>query len=401
MNSILSRTEHEKTMISFLKQFNKHDEKSKKCVYIYGPSGCGKTTFAKTILNKLNYDVITYDAGDTRNKNIVDSINVSNMSDKNIMSIFNKKTLNIAILMDEIDCMNNGDKGGINSLIKLIRPKKTKKQKSEDVTHVPIICIGSNAQDKKLKELMKCCIVIELKGPTPLQMKSLMIANVPAYSHLSSSVRDLKKMNQLIQLEKNNFKGDIQMMFYTNVHEDSKQLTKRIMNSNMKFSDHLGINDTDRTIISLMWHENIIDLLQKFPMKQSIVLYTKVLKEICFSDYIDRITFQKQLWIFNEMSFLIKTFYTNYLFQLENKQKHKLTDVRFTKVLTKYSTEYNNSGFIQKMCTELCMDKSDLFSYMNVLKKKNTEQQIAQLFENTEITLLDVQRMYRYMDKCN
>ena len=32
--------------------------------------------------------------------------------------------------MDEIDGMNNGDKGGINSLIKLIRPKKTKKQLS-------------------------------------------------------------------------------------------------------------------------------------------------------------------------------------------------------------------------------------------------------------------------------
>lgn len=401
MNSILSRTEHEKTMISFLSQFNKHDEKSKKCVYIHGPSGCGKTTFAKTILKKLNYDVISYDAGDTRNKNIVDSINVSNMSDKNIISIFTKKALNIAILMDEIDCMNNGDKGGINSLIKLIRPKKTKKQKTEDVTHVPIICIGSNSQDKKIKELMKCCVVIELKGPTQLQMKTLMNSIVPTYAHLYTQVHDLKKMNQLVQLEKQQFKGDMQLMFYTNLHEDSKQLTKRIMNSNMTFSEHLSINDTDRTIVSLMWHENIIDLLQKMPMKQSIVLYKKLLKEICFSDYIDRITFQKQLWIFNEMSFLVKTFYTNYLFQQVNKQKYKLSDVRFTKVLTKYSTEYNNSGFIQKMCTELCMDKSDLFSYMNLLNESKTEIQIAQMFENTEITLLDVQRIYRYMDKCN
>jgi len=33
--------------------------------------------------------------------------------------------------MDEIDGMNNGDKGGINALIKLIRPKKTKKQKQD------------------------------------------------------------------------------------------------------------------------------------------------------------------------------------------------------------------------------------------------------------------------------
>ena len=36
--------------------------------------------------------------------------------------------------MDEIDGMNSGDKGGINSLIKLIRPKKTKKQRLEEVT---------------------------------------------------------------------------------------------------------------------------------------------------------------------------------------------------------------------------------------------------------------------------
>ena len=44
--------------------------------------------------------------------------------------------------MDEIDGKNNGDKGGNNSLIKVIRPKKTKKQKVEEVCFMPIICIG-------------------------------------------------------------------------------------------------------------------------------------------------------------------------------------------------------------------------------------------------------------------
>ena len=400
MNQVLGRLDHERVMIDFLTQFNKYDEKSKKCIYIYGPSGCGKTTFAKNILKQMNYDIITYDAGDARNKNIVDSINVSNMSDKNIMSIFSKKKSNIAILMDEIDCMNNGDKGGINSLIKLIRPKKTKRQKTEDVTHVPIVCIGNVSQDKKIKELMKCCVVIELKIPTQEQIKNIMDVLVPAYAHVSSQVHDLKKVHQLVQLDKQQFKGDIQTMFYTNVHEDSKQLTKRIMNSSVQFDDYIRINDTDRTIISLLWHENIIDLLQKMPIKQSIVLYKKILNEICFADYIDRITFQKQLWIFNEMSFMIKTLYTNYLFQQVNQQKYKIPDVRFTKVLTKYSTEYNNNAFIQKMCSELSIDKSDLFSYMQFLKTTYTELQISQMFEHTEITLLDIQRLYRYINKC-
>ena len=88
-----------------------------------------------------NTHIIKYDAGDIRNKSIIDMITMHNMSDSNIMSLFNKKVQKIAIVMDEIDGMNNGDKGGINSLIKLIRPKKTKKQKKEQITMTPIICI--------------------------------------------------------------------------------------------------------------------------------------------------------------------------------------------------------------------------------------------------------------------
>ena len=53
------------------------------------------------------------------------------MSDKNVLSLLQKKTKKIAIIMDEIDGMNSGDKGGINTLIKLIRPKKTKNKKKK------------------------------------------------------------------------------------------------------------------------------------------------------------------------------------------------------------------------------------------------------------------------------
>jgi hypothetical protein len=299
--------------------------------------------------------------------------------------------------MDEIECMNNGDKGGINSLIKLIRPKKTKKQKLEQITHVPIICIGNTTYDKKMKELMKCCFVIELKLPTTIQMKQLMTVVSPSYAYLSDEIKDLKKVFQLVKAENIQFKGDIRSMLYSPIHEDSRQITKRLLNTPVSFQDHIYINDTERTIISLLWHENSIDLIQK--MKKKIPLYYTLLQEICFADYLDRIMFQKQLWGFNEMSFLLKTFYMNYLFHQE-KPTTKISDIRFTKVLTKYSTEYNNNGFIQKMCTELCMDKKDLFHYMQTLKLTHTDAQIAQLFENTNITLLDVQRIYRYMNKC-
>ena len=77
------------------------------------------------------------------------------------------------IVMDEIDGMNSGDKGGINALIKIVRPKKTSKQKKENTTMIPIICIGNYHMDKKIKELMKVCIKIEIKIHTCAEVKKI------------------------------------------------------------------------------------------------------------------------------------------------------------------------------------------------------------------------------------
>ena len=122
---------------------------------------------------------------------------------------------------------------------------------------------------------------------------------------------------------------------------------------------------------------------------------------MCFADYIDRITFQKQIWQFNEMSSFIKTFKNNKLYHetFKKKPKYNPQEVRFTKVLTKYSTEYNNSLFIQNLCQQLGMDRKDLFSFFLELKSKYDDSKLLALFENYEITKLDINRIYRYLEK--
>jgi hypothetical protein len=394
INHILNRVSQEQCMIDFLKNFNKHDEKTKKCVYIHGPPGCGKTKFAINILTALHFNIIMYDTNDSRTKNIIDSININNMADKSIIDIFHKRKSNMVVLMDEVDHMNIGDKGGINSLIKLVRPKKTKRQKEENITHIPIICIGNTSHEKKIKELIKYCVSIELSAITPKQTHVLMTHIIPEYAYLSNQVTNLNKVYQIKLLKDQNYTGNVQNLFYTNIHENTKDLTKRIINHSIQFDDHAYINETDRTIIALLFHENIIDVIKKMP--NSMELYLQLLDEMCFADYVDRIMFQKQLWEFNEMSSFIKTCYTSFLYHQH--AKYKISDVRFTKVLTKYSTEYNNYGFIQKLCFELAMDKKDMFIYMNYLKQKHSNAEILDLLSNTEITLLDIQRLERYQN---
>lgn len=167
-------------------------------------------------------------------------------------------------------------------------------------------------------------------------------------------------------------------------------------------SDHLyTINETDRTIIGLLWHENIVDCLAKTPKSIAFPFYQKVLENICYADYIDRVTFQRQIWQFNEMSSLMKTMHTNnqYHKRFIKMPKFNPTEVRFTKVLTKYSTEYNNTNFIQNICHLLCMDKNDMLSFLTELKNTTPRDEIYATLDRYEICKLDVDRIFRYIDK--
>lgn len=415
LNTILDREEHCQKIKEALQLFeqDKNNMLSKRGIYIYGEPGTGKTSFIMNLLKELNYDIVRYDAGDIRNKSIIDTITNHNMSDKNIMSMFKKNVKKIVIVMDEIDGMNNGDKGGINTLIKLIRPKKTKKQKLEEITLNPIVCIGNCHIDKKIKELMKVCYTVELKKPTSQQMTTLLDFIIPnietslkskIIEFVQSDMRKLQIIHKLYTENNEILNNDmIQNIFQLkSYNDDTKKITQKLINTPSNINEHLTImNETDRTIVGLLWHENIIDVLAKMKKNIGVPFYIKLLENMCFADYIDRITFQKQIWQFNEMSSLIKTFKNNKLYHDSFKKKIKFNpvEVRFTKVLTKYSTEYNNYIFIQSLCQQLGMDKKDMFFFFLDLKKRYNENEILGLFENYEITKLDINRIYRYLEK--
>ena len=175
--------------------------------------------------------------------------------------------------MDEIDGMNSGDKGGINSLIKLIRPKKTKKQKKEQITMIPIICIGNYHIDKKIKEMMKICISYELKKPTNEQIMKISKMLMPTLdnqlmknivNYIQGDLRKIKSTYEIYNTQNNILKTQlIQNMFKKkNYNEDTKEITKKLLNKLMIFlsdilcfvmfsiTDLLRISPASKTIVS-------------------------------------------------------------------------------------------------------------------------------------------------------
>ena len=426
INSIFEREKIANEIKNILLSFddNYKNVKYKKGIYIYGSPGCGKTQFVMNLLKEINYDIIKYDAGDVRNKSLIDTITSNNISNRNVLQMMTKEVKKIAIVMDEIDGMNNGDKGGITALIKIIRQKKTKKQRLENMTMNPIICIGNYYMDKKMKELMKVCNVFELNTPTTNQINKLITTIMPnikanqktlkenIIKYIQGDLRKLMFINEIYKKTPNLLNNEIienifQMKSY---NEDSKKITQELIEKPMKIEEHNKfMNETDRTIVALLWHENIVDTLTTKPPDKSYPFYLKILDNICYADYIDRITFQNQIWQFNEMSSLMKTFYNNKLYHdyFPDNNKKPL-EIRFTKVLTKYSTEYNNILFVYNLCQELDLDKKDLLSFFQELRLYHGEEfynqvekinDIMKIFENYNITKLDIKRIYRYLDK--
>jgi hypothetical protein len=419
INKILNRefqeTKLKKALIDFEK--NKKDILISRGFYVFGEPGIGKTKFVENILEELNYDIVSYNASNIRNKNIIEMITKHNMSDTNILSLFKAKKKKIAILMDEIDGLSNGDKTALSSLIKMVRSKKTKKQKLEEITYVPIVCVGNYQNDKKIKELRKVSTCIELKKPKRCELKNLIEYIIPKISNdekeyiIENIDGDLRKLSMINEIHNRNkyFKNDKNIIKSELlkekkiINEDTKSITKNLLNNKIDFSDHNNIlNETDRTSVSLLFHENIIDTLNKKSNDESIPFYLDILEKYSYSDYIDRLTFQNQIWIFNEISSLMKTIQcNNILFDKYPETKYNPNEVRFTKILTKYSTEYNNQVFIQKLTNILNMDKKDMLSYFEYLRNNFSDSEILEMFEGYDLSKLDINRIFRFIDSYN
>lgn len=93
INFLLDRKKEEELFINTLNNFEKNKRKLQtiRGIYVYGSPGSGKTQFVKKILKKMNYDVIYYDAGDVRNKSVIQTITKHNIAEQSVLGMFTKK----------------------------------------------------------------------------------------------------------------------------------------------------------------------------------------------------------------------------------------------------------------------------------------------------------------------
>lgn len=258
----------------------------KRAVLISGPPGIGKTTTAHLVAKLSGFDVLELNASETRSKKTLQSLLGGAISNRSILE-FDRRSLQkmeedgldgeaassgskrLVVIMDEVDGMSGGDRGGSTELIQMI--KRTK---------VPIICICNDRMSPKVRTLSNHCEDMRFRRPTEAQMK----ARLSTIAFREGLELGPNVIGQLVKSTHNDIRQIINIMSSYSLSKksmnymDSKeysQLNKKEVsigpfdvigkymnggeNTGLSFADKLDLYYSDFSIIPLFVQENYID----------------------------------------------------------------------------------------------------------------------------------------------
>ncbi|CZR34404.1 replication factor C subunit 1 [Fusarium proliferatum] len=139
-----------------------------RAIIISGPPGIGKTTAAHLAAKLEGYDVLESNASDTRSKKLVENGVSDVMNNTSLLGYFagdgkdvDATKKKIVLIMDEVDGMSAGDRGGVGALAKFCKK-----------TQVPLILICNERRLPKMKPFDHAAFDIRFNRPTVDQVRS-------------------------------------------------------------------------------------------------------------------------------------------------------------------------------------------------------------------------------------
>ncbi len=298
---------------------------------LIGSPGVGKTTMVYRVCKQAQYWVQEFNASHTRTGSSFRQTILPLLVEIGVSKWIHPSTPNgRAVLLDEMDGLSQGEKGGLQELLDYL---KSKRNFSQDC---PLILICNVLEGRIMQQLLKYCCVHYVNMPAKDKLIEFFKKDIPDTLY---KLGDIRKVSQsLIYEEQFNIYNKQNINLDKNIHVAIRAAWYTLFEK-WSDTDELCLETKDANLAGLLFHQNLPLYLDK----NSLSLYENILDLLRWSDRADFWAFFHQCWNLLPLSYHLKLKYPNLYLQTFEKPSviPEPGGMQYTQVLTKQSALFN------------------------------------------------------------
>ena len=300
--------------------------------FIYGPPGVGKTTLVYRVMKALGYRVVEKNASHTRTGTAFRQIIIPLLRNGGISEwITQGSPEKICVLLDEIDGISSGERGGLQELLAFARAWKP------EMNTRPLILISNTVEGRPMEQLRRQCKSMKVNPPVRENIGAWLRHPIPDDWARIGDLREIMRLDAGLQ------SGSI--AYYEEESEISDILQhawSRLYNDWDPYEQiHLANHETN--LAGLVLHENLPNRVRRCK-NDSTEIYEKIFDKLMISDKADFVAFFYQCWPILRISQRLKLVVPQQILNNEAPITGKIPSadkMKFTNVLAKQSALFN------------------------------------------------------------
>lgn len=213
---------------------------------LHGPPGIGKTTAAHLVAELAGYDVIEYNASDTRSKKLLHDTVRGTLSNTSLLGFEKKQQKPVCIIMDEVDGMSAGDRGGVGEMAKFAR-----------TSNVPLILICNERTLPKMRPFDKVVFEFAFRRPDAGAIRRR-LQSIAAAEGLKI---DTPAIDQLVALTRSDIRQMLNMLstYSTSEHSMSAEQGQKFSKTWQKDTALKPFDIVQKYLTGMTWRDPSID----------------------------------------------------------------------------------------------------------------------------------------------